>query len=246
MKRLVIAATIVTLIAHNVAGVNPDDREPVQSVEPAFVNTERANDGYKISLEELLKSNGDIVWLLDVAKGDDAARVQTVALNVLTAQEAGKEYLEDTATIALLNMLLEKYRVDKFQVSGTERIRIQKTVRHTTPAIRGFGALGTHHSNHSKQQGSQELQTTPTSPGKVYKVSDFSKIDDIRVQIAKDYGEKIAETMEGTSTYKTGVKEAIRKGKTTITLHDDKIIGGYLTFIIAVRYGIVQYDPKSD
>ena len=177
MKRLVIAATIVTLIIHNVAGANADNKKIVQSIEPAFVNTENADDGYKIPFEELLKPGGTINWLLNTAKGRDAARVQTVAKNVLRARKAGKEYLEDWSTIALLEVLLEKYPSNKLKVSGTKRIRIQETVRRTTPAIRGFEALGIHHSNHSKQQGSQEFQTTPTTPSNIYKISYISKID---------------------------------------------------------------------
>lgn len=237
MKQLAITAIIVTLILHNIASANTDDTDSLaSSIEPAFIDTESAdNDGYKIPLEGLLESGGSVIWLLDMTKGRDAARAQTVAHNVLMAQEAGKEYLEDLATIELLHMLLEKYPANKpEETSGTKRLRVTHTRRVVTskPASRGFKAVGIRHSNHAKQQKPREDQTAPTAHNDVYKISDLSSIGTMRVQIAEKHGEKVADTMISIDAYRVAIEESAKEGQCTIALQGDRIIGGNLKLVV--------------
>ena len=96
-----------------------------------------------------------------------------------------------------------------------------------------------------------ETQPTTTSEsvsGNVYKVSDLSKIDDLKKQIAKEHGEGVANTMAKAGEYKASVEKAIKEGKTSITLKKgNEIVGGYLKFFVlegAVQYGIVQFGKK--
>ena len=109
----------------------------------------------KILLEDLLKSGGLVAHLSNKAEGNDATKVQDVAYKALLEKKSGKKYLEGTATIALLNNLLEKYPVNKSRsitaddVNGTKWVVIHKRTRRTAPAIRGFDTLGVHHQNHS-------------------------------------------------------------------------------------------------
>ena len=237
-QRLATVVMIIVFIAHGFASADSIKKEDVQPAKPSFVSTESVNDSYKLSLEELLKPGGDIVRLMSVAKGDDAPRAQTVAYKALVAKNAGKQYLEDIATIELLNMLREKYPVNATQNSESETkskrtiIRRTRTIR---PAVRGFAALGLH-GGHAKntEQGSQKPQEneTPAVHGKTYKVSDISDIASIRMQIANDYSEKVTETMLSASAYKSGIEHLIKVGQPTIALQGDRIIGGYLTFIV--------------
>ena len=217
--------------------------------EPTFVTTESNSDGndYKIPLEEFLKGD-DLNWLFDTAKGKDAARVQAVGLNAFMAQEAGKEYLEDPATIGLLEMLLEKYPVNESQKPSARQVLVHE--RRVRPAIRGFATLGTHHSNHTKQQKPQLSQAPDqenSPPSKVYKVSDISEIANIRAQIANDYGEKVAKTMTSVGAYKAGVEDFIKEGMSTVTLQGNKIIGGHLKFTVSGEevYFRVSVLPKG-
>ena len=239
-------------MTHSFADANPSDKEPVQSIEPTFVTTESDNDGYKILLEEALEYASDLTGR-DLGK--DNPKAQEVALRVLQAKQEGKEYLEDGATIGLLEMLLEKYPVNQTRGSNTKRITIRRQVSRTVPAIRGFKAVGLRgtHSSPLKQQGTQKPQVdqTPTAalttPGNVYKISDISKIDNIRAQIAEDYGEKIAETMASAGAYKAGVEESIKEGRIIATLQGSRLIGGYLKFVVSEEevYFRVSTLPKG-
>ena len=134
-----------------------------------------------MTLEEVLGYIGGLAGR-DLGE-EENSEVQEVALEVLQAKQAGKEKIEDTATVALLNKLLEKYPVNKSRTVtsvgnsgvahtaggditahyyapifsleggsvGTRSFLVREEVRRTQPAIVGFGALGTHHSNHSPE-----------------------------------------------------------------------------------------------
>ncbi len=240
-------------MTHSFADANPSDKEPVRSIEPTFVTTESDNDGYKIPLEEALEYASDLTGR-DLGK--DNPKAQEVGVRILQAKQEGKEYLEDGATIGLLEMLLEKYPVNQAQGSSTKRITIRRQVTRTVPAIRGFKAVGLRgaHSSPLKQQGTQKPQVNqtpvavvPTTPSNVYKISDISKIDNIRAQIAEDYGERVAETMTSFGVYKAGVEESVKEGRIVATLQGSRLIGGYLKFVVSEEevYFRVSTLPKG-
>ncbi len=149
------------------------------------LGTDIGSNARIVGLPKHISLEGVLEWVAGLTGqdlGEDNPEVQEVALEVLQAKEEGKEKLEDVATIALLEKLLEKYPVNKSRTvtsvgnsgvahtaggdmtvhynapiislegsAGTKRFLVREEVRRTRPAIIGFRALGTHHSNHSHE-----------------------------------------------------------------------------------------------